>query len=43
MDFDFDFDYEEEVALEQAQDSEALLLGRVTYEDIGPGLAALSS
>ena len=29
---DFDFDYEEEVALEQAQNSEALLLGRVTYE-----------
>ncbi len=29
---DFDFDYEEEVALEQAQNTEALLLGRVTYE-----------
>ena len=29
---DFDFDYEEEVGLEQAQNSEALLLGRVTYE-----------
>jgi dihydrofolate reductase len=29
---DFDFNYEEEVGLEQAQNSEALLLGRVTYE-----------
>jgi dihydrofolate reductase len=29
---DFDFNYEEEVGLEQAQSSEALLLGRVTYE-----------
>jgi hypothetical protein len=28
---DFDFNYEEEVGLEQAQNSEALLLGRVTY------------
>jgi dihydrofolate reductase len=26
------FNYEEEVGLEEAQDSEALLLGRVTYE-----------
>ena len=26
------FNYEEEVGLEQAQNSEALLLGRVTYE-----------
>jgi dihydrofolate reductase len=29
---DFDFNYEEEVGLEQAQNAEALLLGRVTYE-----------
>jgi dihydrofolate reductase len=29
---DFDFNYEEEVGLEQAQNCEALLLGRVTYE-----------
>src|SRR5215218_6018331 len=29
---DFDFNYEEDVGLEQAQNSEALLLGRVTYE-----------
>jgi dihydrofolate reductase len=29
---DFDFNYEGEVGLEQAQNSEALLLGRVTYE-----------
>jgi dihydrofolate reductase len=29
---DFDFNYEREIGLEQAQNSEALLLGRVTYE-----------
>jgi dihydrofolate reductase len=29
---DFDFNYEEGVGLEQAQNAEALLLGRVTYE-----------
>jgi dihydrofolate reductase len=32
VDFDGGFNYEEEVGLEQAQNSEALLLGRVTYE-----------
>jgi hypothetical protein len=33
---DFDFNYEEEVGLEQAQNCEALLLGRVTYEASTP-------
>jgi hypothetical protein len=28
------FNYEEKVGLEQAQNSEALLLGRVTYEEM---------
>jgi dihydrofolate reductase len=32
VDFDGGFNYEEEVGLEQAQNAEALLLGRVTYE-----------
>jgi dihydrofolate reductase len=32
VDFEGGFNYEEEVGLEQAQNSEALLLGRVTYE-----------
>jgi dihydrofolate reductase len=32
VDFNGGFNYEEEVGLEQAQNSEALLLGRVTYE-----------
>ena len=31
---DFDFNYSEEVGLEQAQNCEALLLGRVTYETL---------
>ena len=31
---DFDFNYSEEVGLEQAQNAEALLLGRFTYETL---------